>query len=375
MSEHAKRSPSAAPRWWGCPGSEVLSLGVSQRSSAAADEGTIAHGVAETRLKTGEWPADADPKMIENLRVYVDDVDELFADAGIRMIEAKVTVTPDCWGTADAIIWNSTTSTLYVRDLKYGAGIGVEVRGNLQLKIYALAALLTSGYPAKTINIGICQPRFPHPDGPVRSVDFSSVDLLDFHADLMDALNRIDQAFTKATVADWEEKFLHPSEKACRFCLAAPNCPKVKKQAQELAKVAFAPGEVYDPKQLAHTLDMLPLLEAWIKNCRQFAYEEAEAGRAAPGYKLVEKTAHRKFRDDLNPSELAKAVGVSKGELYSSPTLLGITEIQKMVDAKNDRERAAVLEPFVIKESSGHTLVHDTDKRSAIRVDAKAAFA
>jgi len=55
--------------------------------------------------------------------------------------------------------------------------------------------------------------------------------------------------------------------------------------------------------------------------------------------------------------------------------LIGIGDAEKMAPGKNSKERAAVLEPFVNKESSGHTLVHVSDKREPIRIDAKAAFA
>ena len=42
--------------------------------------------------------------------------------------------------------------------------------------------------------------------------------------------------------------------------------------------------------------------------------------------------------------------------------------------ARTAKERGAVLEPFVKRESSGHTLVHISDKREPVRIDAKAAF-
>jgi hypothetical protein len=118
---------------------------------------------------------------------------------------------------------------------------------------------------------------------------------------------------------------------------------------------------------------MLPILEGWIKNVREYAYEEAEKGNAIPGYKLVPKQANRKLKPGVE-AELAKALGVTPIELYKTPELLGVTDIQKLAPGKNDKERAAVLEPFVTKESSGHTLVHESDKREAIRVDAKAIF-
>ena len=48
---HAKLSPSAAYRWINCPGSVALAEQCPPApSSAYADEGTLAHAVAETKL-------------------------------------------------------------------------------------------------------------------------------------------------------------------------------------------------------------------------------------------------------------------------------------------------------------------------------------
>jgi hypothetical protein len=71
---------------------------------------------------------------------------------------------------------------------------------------------------------------------------------------------------------------------------------------------------------------------------------------------------------------LVKALGCSPFEIWEQPTLIGIGDAEKMAPGKNAKERAAVLEPFVEKKSSGHTLVHVSDKRDPVRIDAKAAF-
>ena len=358
-----------------CPGSAVLSQGLPEKTSSFAEEGTKAHAVAESFLN-GD-PILATDDMIQNVLVYVKDVEELAKHkSSLTYVETKVSVSEDVWGTADAIVWRPDQKTLYVRDLKYGAGVPVEVRGNLQLKIYALAALLTHRHAAKTINVGVCQPRLPHADGPTRSVDYDAVDLLEFHSDLMDAVAQVREAEKegdKRNLWAWQETYLKPSEKGCRWCLAAPTCPKLKNKAQELAKTAFT-APAYNPKELAQALDFLPIMEGWIKNVREFAYSEAEQGNQIPGYKLVEKKANRKWKDGI-AKELAEALGVLPMELYGPAPMLGVTEIQKLAPGKNDKERAAALAPFVTQDSSGHTLVHETDKRDAIRVDAKSAFA
>lgn len=374
---HAKLSPSAAKRWMTCPGSLVLSSGIPSRSSEFAEEGTRAHSLAEMLLHGATCTKGGvvyngltyqfEPEMLQHVRVYTDHLDELFDECGVRMVEKRVEVSPECWGTADAIFWNDQTRTLYVRDLKYGAGVGVEVRGNLQLQIYALAALLTLKYPAKTVNVGVVQPRFSHPDGPIRSVDFAAVDLLDFYADLQDAIGRVKKAAASKNAPDWNDTYLHPSDEGCRWCPASPTCPVLKSRAQELAKVTFATGLAYDPISLSRTLDFLPILEAWAKNVREFAYSEAEQGRVCPGYKLVEKRASRKWRD----LEAAKAYFGNAPEFYSTPELLSPAQIEKLIE-KDERPK---LDALTVKESSGHTLVHESDKRESVRIDAKSAFA
>ena len=380
---HAKLSPSSAERWMTCPGSQVLSDDMPQKTSAYADEGTAAHALAEAMLNTAAVQC-PNPEMLAAVQIYVDHVRELNAIGTKLHVETVVKVSEQCWGTADAIVWDPTTATLFVRDLKYGAGVPVVARGNLQLKIYALAALLTMKYPAKVINVGIVQPRIVHEDGCIRSVDYDSIDLLDFHADLADASLRVKEAYRDAahdgkvygySTRAWQEKYLVPSEKGCRWCLAAPTCPKLKVKAQELAKQVFQADAPYDPKALAETLDFLPILEGWIKNTREFAYSEAEQGRTPPSYKLVEKRATRKWIPFPNTFLLTGLLNCKLEDITKPAELKPVGDILKMCPGKNDAERGAALEPFTIKESSGHSLVHESDKREPVRLDAKAAFA
>src|SRR5690606_28463258 len=50
---HAKLSPSAAHRWFPCPGSVRLSADVKSKSSVFADEGSAAHELAQACLTHG----------------------------------------------------------------------------------------------------------------------------------------------------------------------------------------------------------------------------------------------------------------------------------------------------------------------------------
>ena len=344
-----------------CPGSVVLSEGMPNKSSAFADEGTAAHALAESLLLGANASGDTD--MLDNVRFYTEHVESL---GGVRHVEQRVHVNEHVYGTADAVVWQPEHKALHICDLKYGAGVPVEVRGNLQLKIYALATLLTFGYPASTVTATIVQPRCPHSDGPVRSVTYDVVDLLDFHADLMDGIKRVEEARCSGGRVEFQT-YLKPSEKGCRWCLAAPKCPALKDKAQTLAKQVFAPGLPYDPKALAETLDFLPILEGWVKNTREFAYGEAESGREIPQWKLVEKRATRKWRDEGVAAKDVRLLGL---ELYDVPSLKSPAQVEKLLP----KEQRALLDELCVKESSGHTLVHESDKRPAVKLDAASAF-
>ena len=163
---------------------------------------------------------------------------------------------------------------------------------------------------------------------------------------------------------------------------ASPKCPALKNKAQALAKQVFSTaivpagaGLAYDPKALAQALDFIPILEGWIKNTREFAYGEAEKGNEIPDYKLVEKQAVRKWKDGITADEVIKAIGCEPTEIWKPSELINIGDAVKLAPGKNAKERDAVIEPFVERKSSGHTLVHISDKREPVRIDAKAAFA
>lgn len=382
LPAHSKIGASSMKRWAACPGSVKLSEGIESRSSVFAEEGTKAHELGEKWLLEGERAfAGYTVDMVENVAVYVDAVCDRVndnPDSNKLLVEQRFhlhELHSDLFGTSDAIVWQPGIERLSVIDLKYGAGVPVEVEDNPQLQYYALGALLANKqWKPREVEVVIVQPRCPHPDGPVRAQVLQVVDLLDFAADLVEAVKRTEEATASRMMQPmWEAEYLKLGDH-CRFCPAAAICPAQKNKAQQLAKQAFAPGLPYDAQQLAETLEWLPVLEAWIKNTREFAYAEAEKGHDIPRHKLVEKRATAKFREGI-VTKLAKKLGVSPVQLFDDPKLLGVTEIKAMAPGKNDKERLAFLSEFIVRESSGHTLVHESDKREAIKVDAKSAFA
>lgn len=365
-SAHAKLSPSGAERWMTCPGSTVLSEGIPDRTSKYADEGTAAHDLAEQILSGKHVIAS---ETVAALTPYINHVRAL---GGKLHVEQKVAVNHLVYGTADAIVWQEEEQHLHVIDLKYGAGVAVDVVDNLQLKIYALATLITFNYPAKSVTSTIVQPRYDHSDGPVRSVTFDAVDLLDFHGDIVAATAVYEDVRAHDVATLLQSGYLVASEKGCRWCRAAPVCPLLKQKAQSTAKKVFASGEPYDPKELAETLDFLPILESWIKNTREFAYEQALIGKPIPDWKLVEKRAVRKWRDETAVCDALIAQNiVITDEFFTERKMQSPAAVEKLLP----KDMRGVLDALVAKESSGHTLVHASDKRPAVDTSAASAFA
>ena len=370
---HALLPPSACDRWFYCPGSVALEEGMPESTSEYAEEGTRAHALADSWLKGTVKLHAPLTEMEQTVKVYIDHATELRqANPGnLMQAEHRVRITEHCWGTVDLSIWAPETRVLFIRDYKHGAGVGVEVEGNLQVKAYATGELLTSGYKAVAVDVGIVQPRYHHEQGAVRSIRFPAAELMDFYADLKDAEARVLEATSRFTILNenpvlWEEKYLHPTEKGCRWCKAAPKCPKLLHKAQDLAKRVFLVNQPYDPRELADTLDWLPILEGWAKNVREFAYNQAEAGYVPPRYKLVDKRATCTWKPDANRFKLAELLQTTVDKVLKPWELLPVGELTKLAPGKNPAEREAALAAFTIKESSGHTLVPESDKRDPV---------
>lgn len=366
---HSKIGASSMHRWSVCPGSVKLSQGLPNTESVYAAEGTLAHDHCSYRLDQGHWRKDIDDEMKEAAQVYttavlahwngVQDIPGSFILVEHRFDLSKVH--PGLYGTADAVVYDASQKKLTVYDLKYGAGISVEVENNEQLQYYGLGALLTTNAPAKSVELVIVQPRCEHSGGQVRRWSFPALDLIDFASDLAKFASRTEELNAPLVSGDH-----------CRFCPAAGVCPKLHEQALEAAQMEFSPSTSYDPVKLSETLAKLDMVEAFAKRVREFAYAEACHGRCPPGYKLVAKQARRRWKGDEQSTlfELAKAFNVPSDMLLDKPSLKSPAQVEKII-AKGKK---AMLEPFVVSESSGNVLAPESDPRPPIKMDAAAEF-
>ncbi|CAB4121190.1 Protein of unknown function DUF2800 [uncultured Caudovirales phage] len=405
---HSNWGGSVCKRYRSCPGSVAACAAVPKLpSSAAADEGTLAHAFAERflvdqvrncaefvgfTLETGGKPLSTE--MARAVQFYLDAVWAEFdaEDDSVYLVEQKfvlpVASAPEgaVFGRNDALVYSRKRRKLTVFDYKNGFQ-PVEAEDNDQGKFYGAGAALSelaSDWPVSEVEIVIVQPNARDVDnaGAVRRWAWNPVDLLEFVAEL-----EVDIAATLQPDAARV-----PGEH-CRWCDAAPFCEVRVQTALQAAALAFTDVALLGTKDLPDVqkvdVDRLVKLKHvcdvfsdWGKKIEDRMLGMLEQGQSVPGFKLVEKMARRKWQaagDDI-AGYMATVYGLDVHEVLP-PTLVTITEAEKLLAlriADKTALKAAkddVSLRFTIKESSGTTLAPESDRREAINRNPAQAFA
>ncbi|RWA81466.1 MAG: DUF2800 domain-containing protein [Mesorhizobium sp.] len=408
--DHATWSASATARNVHCAGALTLAqFAPPQRESIHSARGTACHQIAEKCLRTGvdassflgeiektkEREIEIDEELVNSAQEYVDYCRSLNPDimkSGVheqRWIEQKFDLsalgTPfDAGGTGDFVCYDPRHKTLEIVDLKNGMGV-VDVNENPQLRTYGLGALLAHpDLDVERVTVTIVQPRAPHKDGRIRSETFHVADLIDWTADLLKAMQRSKQAMDEHAAAngntvlldEWRDKWLKPGK--CTFCPVEGSCPALKRDAMSVAAVWFDDMDQprlgnaaldTDPASLNRDLNMIPMLEDWIKARRALAHSMAEQGVEFEDHMLVDKIGNRKWADDTAP--LVMAMQENGVDPFAEPKLLSPAQLEKLLGSK----RKALIEPFVVREVTGTNLVSRTKTtRSAAKTKAETYF-
>jgi hypothetical protein len=382
---HARLGASGAKRWSECPGSIALGEGLPEVTSVYAEEGDLAHDLGETCLKTGKNPEDFVGEIVNDevitedmafhVAAYVDHCRKYMVDGWEWWIERQVSLAPlnppeDMFGTSDFIAYHAATQRLKVGDLKYGQGVVVEVANNVQTMYYALGAALELAHlPIKDVELTIVQPRVSHPDGIVRTVFVSHLDLIEFAGWLMAAARRALEPHAPLNPGEW-----------CRFCPASGACPAQHEHAMAVAQMDFAIENSTPPtlatipmETLAEWLPKFDILEAWMKAGRQRIRDALLRGEDVPGWKLVATRASRKWSDPEEAQQLLGGMkGLTESDIYEPRQLKSVPQIEKAMGKKAFRESPLV--QIVTKSSSGVKLAPATDPAPAVSVTSGAEF-
>jgi hypothetical protein len=365
-----------------CAGSnnllDELPPGVGEGTSPHAAEGTAAHALAEACLTKHVSPSayhgftfdgfEVDEEMIEAVSLYVNYCVGLQETCELTASERRFSLdslSPPraMFGTADFVGYETATDTLHVVDLKYGRGVVVEVKGNPQVRYYALGALLAIekefGVTPSRIAVTVIQPRVNHPDGRIRTEVLEYDDLMEFALILLERAHATLAPDAPRTPGPW-----------CRWCQAAAVCPEKAQESLQVAQqefgVAVTPPDPQSltAEELQWIMERLPALEEWTRQVRQHATEVLESGGHIPGFKLVQKRAYRKWTHASAVEQWAEDNHVPDDDLYEMK-VRSPAQLEKRLGKGN------VPEELIVKESSGVTLVEESDARPAVVIGAE----
>lgn len=372
--DHALLSASGAHRWINCTPSALLEDKEAQTSSIYADEGTLAHELAETLLNSHFKIIDGKETLsklmaIRSSRLYSSDMGvyiEKFVNFvleelneskvktvdAIIIIEKKVSfehLIKNGFGTCDVII--IADGVMKVIDLKYGQGVKVSAKENPQLMLYGSGAYeeFSFIYDIHTIQLIIAQPRLDN----WSTYDISANDLITWGQKVVKP---------KAELATKGEGIQQAGE-WCKFCKVKARCATLASQALKVAKHEFKDPHLLTDAQLLDVYKQIDLIGNWIKAVGDHVYAEALNGKVWPGYKLVEGRSNRIYKDETEVTNTLINEGFNEKEICNIK-LKGITDITKLLGKS---KFSILVEPFLIKPPGKPVLVSNEDKREALR--------
>lgn len=371
MKKHAKLSASGAHRWLKCPGSVVLEEDFPDTSSEYAEEGTLAHNVAELKLQKyfgkgiGPKKFKAGMDKFKESAYWKDEMDK-FTDVYFEEIKRRSLAypsmpfvnieervdfswwVPEGFGTCDCVMIFG--DTMEVIDLKYGKGVPVSPENNPQLMLYGLGAYGANSlfYDIKKIRLTIIQPRLDS----ILNWDITVSDLLAWGESIKQVAREAYEGSNKLEDGDH-----------CRFCKAKSRCPK---RADNMFKAVetFKAQEDKDISLLSNEDIAKFLLESkgvidWIKDLEDEALSSILKGEEVPGFKAVEGRSNRIFKDQDMAISILESAGFDESVLYERKAL-SLSKLEALVGKKDFAE---ILKDQIIKPQGKPTLVEVSDKR------------
>jgi hypothetical protein len=172
----------------------------------------------------------------------------------------------------------------------------------------------------------------------------------------------------------------------CRFAKCKSVCPKWVGPVLDLAKLQqsmeskSAKGELSKLKDLGYGevfslgLELIDLMEPWVKVFKQQAHAYLEDGGEIPGRKLVPKRAIEEYADPIGAQRHAIGLGVVEADTLTEPQVKSPAQLAaamaQFMEGKSKtaqtKEARAQLAEFTRKVSSGTTMAHEDDKREAV---------
>ncbi|PTY77156.1 hypothetical protein B5V89_15595 [Heyndrickxia sporothermodurans] len=377
---HALLSASASHRWLTCTPSVRLEEQFPETTSPYAEEGTLAHEIAElklrkhfvepmsqrtfnTRLNKMKKHELYQEEMLKHTDTYLEYLQGItigLSSMPYVAVEKKLNYSayaPEGFGTVDCLIIGG--DTLYITDFKYGKGVPVSAENNPQMKLYALGAYLEYSflYPIKTVHLAIIQPRLDS--------------ISEFTLPLDDLLAWGEEIKPLAQKAFNGEGEFVPGEH-CKFCKAKVQCRARADQYTALEDFKSMKPPLISNEEVGEILEKAAHLESWVKALKEYALSECLKGNEIPNWKAVEGRTTRNYVDLDKAFEHLKNNGIDEAILYDRVPLT-VAKIEKELGKKEFK--SLLEEPGLIVKSAGKpTLAPTSDKRKSVSPDAAADF-
>lgn len=378
---HSFLQPSAAYRWLYCvaaPAWEAKAVKENPalaRPSKYAEEGTLAHSVAEQALnlmfKEHMEPEEIiplieDETLREPIGVYLNAIrDTYFEEPEAYSIEAPVkldmiTGVENTRGTADC--WLTSAGELHVFDYKHGVGYLVKAEANPQIMIYALGILSDPDLcDVKTIHLHIVQPRRDN----VSTWSVSREELFSYAPDYrisgVSAKEIADNGAENAEALDYA-----PDEDRCAWCKARTICPAFNGKINESGVPVKLPLPS-DAEAMSKSLRIAPMLKLWIKAVEEEARRMMLDGLVIPGFKLVEgNLGKRCWADEKEVEAALKTFKLKESERYVK-SVISPTQAEKLKKAGIiGRRQWASLEELIVRKRGEPRVVKAEDATAEI---------
>ena len=337
--KHARLSASRMDRVMSCPGSYRLeSLMPYEPAGPAAAKGTAIHELSEKMLRGEEIDnPDIDPEFITMAREYADFVNGYFANPRKKLIEVNVdeglkAIHYALGGTADAILVEG--DTLACIDLKTGR-VAVSAEDNMQLKTYALGAMLKLNAP-ESINVDLV---IFQPGTGVSVHKTTGAELKKHGHDLLAAAN----------LALTDDAPTNPSTSNCKYCKAKPICPSMRQKVQDNARKEFADlvkqadkdDTIAVPHVTPEDIELAQLAAMWSEAVLESAKRQITQGWQIIGWTLRPGRKTKFWKSDALAYEALKSYPQAFD--LKSPSAIAKLEIQISEDLIGEKHAAASL--------------------------------
>jgi hypothetical protein len=366
------------------------------RSSRAADDGTLTHHILEQALFTGIVPVSGMKYIHASLGGFTCDTDRaervtfcldyIYA----RMEELKpCDLHPeenmdssltfgrdDLGGTTDVRLISE--SVLEVIDLKDGTS-PVAAEENDQLVIYgilSLAEAIRQGRKIETVRLTILQPKMRWAGG-------SGIDYWETTPAWL--LAQIPIILQEAKATEDPSAPLVPGEVQCKYCRAKGTCSALNNHIMVVSGISFenltlshsvANTDIgaMENERIKDIILAAPLIRSMLESVEEEAMERFRRGNPVQGLKVI---AGRGTRSWSNPEVMEKklmGMGIPKAALYKQ-SLISVAQLEKLTWEKKgeikkltDRQKAVLDKEYISKGSGSPKVVSEESSGTPIEL-------